>query len=121
MRGTVRKISIPRRFVIDLMHASIRVPFVSLRRSFDIRQFHDAALLSGAMPLTVLESVVDQYAASVALTGSGQVYLDFYNGQQDVDGSTVTLSSTPVTVTVDTTIPTGSIGAPQFQVRTPST
>ncbi|WP_435530026.1 DUF885 domain-containing protein [Phenylobacterium koreense] len=30
---------------------------------FDIRQFHDAALLSGAMPLTVLESVIDQYVA----------------------------------------------------------
>jgi uncharacterized protein (DUF885 family) len=32
---------------------------------FDIRQFHDAALLSGAMPLTVLESVIDRYVASV--------------------------------------------------------
>ena len=62
----------------------------------------------------------DQYEASVTLTGSGQVYLDFYNGQQDVDGKTVTLSSTPQTVTVDTTIPTGPIGSPQFQVRTPT-
>ncbi len=62
----------------------------------------------------------DQYEASATLTGSGQVYLDFYNGQQDVDGKTVTLSATPQTVTVDATIPTGPIGAPQFQVRTPT-
>jgi uncharacterized protein (DUF885 family) len=32
--------------------------------SFDIRKFHDAGLLSGAMPLTVLEAVVDQYIAT---------------------------------------------------------
>jgi predicted alpha-1,2-mannosidase len=63
----------------------------------------------------------DSYQASVTLQGSGQVYLNFYNGQQDVGGSPITLTSTPVTVTVDTTIPTGSIGAPQFQVRTPGT
>jgi hypothetical protein len=37
MRGTVRKISIPRRLVADLMHASIRVPFVSLARPLNIR------------------------------------------------------------------------------------
>jgi uncharacterized protein (DUF885 family) len=35
----------------------------ALGPSFDIRKFHDAALLSGAMPLTVLESVVDQYVS----------------------------------------------------------
>jgi uncharacterized protein (DUF885 family) len=28
---------------------------------FDIRQFHDAILLCGAVPLTVLETVVDHY------------------------------------------------------------
>ena len=33
----------------------------ALGPSFDIRKFHDAGLLSGAMPLTVLEAVVDQY------------------------------------------------------------
>jgi predicted alpha-1,2-mannosidase len=60
------------------------------------------------------------YEASVTLQGSGQVYLNFYNGQSDVGGKPVTLTSTPVTVTVDTTIPTGAIGAPQFQVRTPA-
>ncbi|MFN3574377.1 DUF885 family protein [Phenylobacterium sp.] len=32
--------------------------------AFDIRAFHDAGLLSGAMPLTVLESVIGDYAAS---------------------------------------------------------
>jgi predicted alpha-1,2-mannosidase len=60
------------------------------------------------------------YRASVTLQGSGQAYLNFYNGRQDVGGDPVTLTSKPVTVTVDTTIPTGSIGAPQFQVRTPA-
>ena len=36
----------------------------ALGAKFDIRRFHDAALLSGAMPLTVLESVIDRYVAS---------------------------------------------------------
>ena len=31
---------------------------------FDLRKFHDAVLLSGSMPLTVLESVVDSYIAA---------------------------------------------------------
>ncbi|WP_374469027.1 DUF885 family protein [Phenylobacterium sp.] len=31
---------------------------------FDIRQFHDAVLLGGAMPLTVLEGVVDRHVAA---------------------------------------------------------
>ncbi|WP_407180304.1 acyltransferase [Bradyrhizobium sp. STM 3562] len=38
MRGTTRKISLPRRFVIDLMRASMEVPFVSLSRPLDVRQ-----------------------------------------------------------------------------------
>jgi hypothetical protein len=42
MRGTVRKVSIPRRLVADLMHASIRVPFVSLARSLNIRTLIEA-------------------------------------------------------------------------------
>ncbi|WP_419255874.1 DUF885 domain-containing protein [Caulobacter sp. ErkDOM-YI] len=36
----------------------------ALGAKFDIRQFHDAGLLSGMTPLTVLESVVDDYIAS---------------------------------------------------------
>src|SRR5437764_916794 len=36
MRGKSRKLSVPRRLVADLMHASKQVPFVSLRRSLDI-------------------------------------------------------------------------------------
>jgi uncharacterized protein (DUF885 family) len=31
---------------------------------FDIRKFHDAGLLSGAMPLTALEGVIDSYIAA---------------------------------------------------------
>jgi len=36
MRGTVRKISLPRRVVIDLMRASADVPFVAVRRTLRI-------------------------------------------------------------------------------------
>ncbi|GAA4629489.1 hypothetical protein GCM10023196_050850 [Actinoallomurus vinaceus] len=60
----------------------------------------------------------DTYQATVTLQGSGNVYLNFYNGRQDVGGKAVKLTSTPVTLTVDAPIPTGSIGRPQFQVRT---
>lgn len=35
----------------------------ALGAGFDIRKFHDATLLSGAMPLTVLEGVVDRHIA----------------------------------------------------------
>src|ERR1700731_2079533 len=42
MRGTNRKISLPRRFITDLMHASMRVPFVSLARTLDIGQLIEA-------------------------------------------------------------------------------
>jgi predicted alpha-1,2-mannosidase len=60
----------------------------------------------------------DSYEASVTLSGSGTVYLDFYNGQADVGDTPVTLTSTPVTLTVDSTVPTGSINAPQVEIRT---
>jgi hypothetical protein len=42
MRGTTRKVSIPRRLVADLMHASMRVPFVSLARPLNIRSLIEA-------------------------------------------------------------------------------
>jgi len=50
MRGTVRKISMPRRLVADLMHASIRVPFVSLTRPLNIRPLLDARALAAQPP-----------------------------------------------------------------------
>ncbi|MDB5424590.1 MAG: Tat pathway signal protein [Phenylobacterium sp.] len=36
----------------------------ALGPKFDIRQFHDAILLAGSMPLTVLENAVDNYIAA---------------------------------------------------------
>src|SRR6195952_3100620 len=50
MRGTVRKLSVPRRLVADLMHASRHVPFVSLRRTLDIRLLLEARAASAHHP-----------------------------------------------------------------------
>jgi hypothetical protein len=50
MRGTARKISLPRRLVADLMHASIGVPFVSLRRNLNIRELLEARALVAQPP-----------------------------------------------------------------------
>lgn len=50
MRGTVRKVSLPRRFIVDLMRASMRVPFVSLRRTLDIGQLLEARALATRPP-----------------------------------------------------------------------
>jgi hypothetical protein len=50
MRGKVRKVSLPRRLIIDLMHASIRVPFVSLSRSLNVRQLVEARSGAGRPP-----------------------------------------------------------------------
>src|ERR1700692_1325157 len=50
MRGTVRKISLPRLFIVDLMRASMRVPFVSLARTLDIRPLLEAHALAAQPP-----------------------------------------------------------------------
>ena len=50
MRGTVRKISLPRRLVADLMHASIRIPFVSLSRPLNVRQLLEVRALAAEPP-----------------------------------------------------------------------
>ena len=42
MRGRFRKISLPRRLIIDLMHASTGVPFVSLSRQLQIHPLLEA-------------------------------------------------------------------------------
>ena len=50
MRGTVRKISLPRRLIADLMHASAGIPFVSLRRTLDIAPSLEARALAVEPP-----------------------------------------------------------------------
>ena len=46
MRGSKRKISVPRKLIIDLMHASMSVPFVALRRRLNVRALADARAAS---------------------------------------------------------------------------
>lgn len=60
----------------------------------------------------------DTYLASVTVQGTGDVFLDFYDGQANVDSQPVFLTSTPTTLTVAATIATGSTGLPAVQVRT---
>ncbi len=48
MRGKTRKISLPRRLIDDLMHASRGVPFVSLTRSLDIGPLLEARAAAAA-------------------------------------------------------------------------
>ena len=50
MRGTVRKITMPRRLVADLMHASMRVPFVSLARPLNVRGLLEARAQAAQPP-----------------------------------------------------------------------
>jgi len=50
MRGQFRKISTPRRFIIDLMRASAGVPFVSLSRPLNVRQLVEARAASARPP-----------------------------------------------------------------------
>src|SRR5436190_24361288 len=50
MRGTVRKITLTRRLVADLMHASMRVPFVSLTRPLNIRGLSEARAQAAQRP-----------------------------------------------------------------------
>lgn len=50
MRGKIRHISLPRRLIIDLMHASRSVPFVSLARSLNIRPLLDARAMATKPP-----------------------------------------------------------------------
>jgi hypothetical protein len=57
------------------------------------------------------------YQASITLQGSGEVYLDFYNGE-DLASETGQLTSTPVTLTLQDEVP-GSCSTP-LQVRTAS-
>jgi predicted alpha-1,2-mannosidase len=56
------------------------------------------------------------YQASITLQGSGDVYLDFYNGQQDLVSETLQLTSTPVTLSLTGEVPS-SYSTP-LQVRT---
>jgi hypothetical protein len=50
MRGKFRKISLPRRVIIDLMRASRGVPFVSLSRSLNVSELVEARALVARPP-----------------------------------------------------------------------
>src|SRR5262245_31630752 len=50
MRGTIRKITLPRRLVTDLMHASMGVPFVSLSRPLNLRGLSEARAQAARPP-----------------------------------------------------------------------
>jgi hypothetical protein len=50
MRGTVRKISMPRQVVIDLMRASAGIPFVAVRRTLNIERLATARGALGQRP-----------------------------------------------------------------------
>ena len=69
------------------------------------------------IPMTNLVSGTS-YFATVTLQGTGTVFLDFYNGQVDVQSPSVTLTSQPVTLTLAVAIPSGPLNTPQYQVRT---
>ncbi|MFB9268202.1 acyltransferase [Bradyrhizobium erythrophlei] len=50
MRGTPCKISLPRRLVTDLMHAAMRVPFVSLTRPLNVHAVVEARAQAAQAP-----------------------------------------------------------------------
>ncbi len=56
------------------------------------------------------------YQASITLEGTGSVYLDFWNGQQDLTSQTVQLTGTPQTLTVQGPVP--SAADTHLQIRT---
>ncbi len=56
------------------------------------------------------------YQASVTLEGTGDVYLDFWNGQSDLVGATIPLTSTPITLTLQGDVPSAT--STHLQVRT---
>jgi hypothetical protein len=58
------------------------------------------------------------YQASVTLQGTGTVYLDFWNGQQDLTSATIELTGTPQTLTVQGAVSAGA--DTHLQVRTGS-
>jgi putative alpha-1,2-mannosidase len=60
----------------------------------------------------------DAYLASVTLQGTGDVFLDFYNGQEDLVSESVQLTSTPQTLSLQGEVP-NSYNTP-LQVRTAS-
>jgi hypothetical protein len=56
------------------------------------------------------------YQVSITLEGTGSVYLDFWNGQQDLSSATVQLTGTPQTLTLQGAVP--SAAGTHLQVRT---
>jgi hypothetical protein len=56
------------------------------------------------------------YQGSVTLQGTGAVYLDFWNGEQDIVSATVQLTDTPQTLTVQGEVP--DLADTHLQIRT---
>jgi hypothetical protein len=61
----------------------------------------------------------DYYQVSVTVQGTGDVYLDFYDGQEDITTDPVQLTSTPVTFTLQAQVPASAVT--DLQVRTATT
>ena len=48
------------------------------------------------------------YQVSISLAGTGDVHLDFWNGQTDLNSATVTLTATPQTLTLQGAVPSAA-------------
>lgn len=78
---------------------------------------NDGSQWIGQMPTVLSPSTT--YVATVDVAGTGQAYLDVWNGSTDATSSTVTLSNNWQTLSVNATTGSSTNGT-QFEVRVPS-